>query len=127
MVVEKLMSFQEIVERFQKGENLFDITIEKWRRIRAFLSEKGREHISTVLENAKMGGPFCLEFEQRCNFCPIHSWCRNPEGFYQNVMRYLYLYASTGDLYYKQRAIKEIDKFLEEIRQVKQEMKQRVN
>lgn len=127
MVVEKLMSFQEVVERFQRGENLFDITIEKWKRIRAFLAEKGREHVPTVLENARLGGPFCLEFNQQCNFCPIRQWCRDPEGFYQNVMRYLYLYASTGDLYYKQRAIKEIDRFLEEIRQYKQEIRQRVN
>ncbi len=127
MVVERLLSFQDIVERFRKGENLFDITIEKWRRIRNFLSKKGREDMPAILENARMGGPFCLEFNQQCSLCPLISWCRDPNGFYQNVMRYLYMYASTGDYYYKQRAIKEIDKFLEEIRQYKQTVKQRIN
>lgn len=125
--MEKLLSLQEIVEKFQKGENLFDITIEKWRRIRNFLKEKGKEVVPIILDNARTGGPFCLEFNQQCSLCIIKQWCRDPNGFYQNVMRYLYMYASTGDYYYKQRAIKEIDKFIEEISKFKETIKERIN
>ena len=127
MVVERLLSFQDIVERFQKGENLFDITIEKWRRIRKSLSEAGKDELQPILENARMGGPFCLEYNQQCNLCPINRWCRDPNGRYQNIMRSLYMYASSGDYYFKQQALKEIDKFLEEIKQYKQAVKQRIN
>jgi len=127
VVAKGLLSFQEIVERSQKGENLFDIAFEKWKRIRNCLFEKGKEELPAILENARMVGPFCVEFNFQCSLCPITHWCRDTNGFYQNIMRYLYLYGSTGDYYYKQRAIKEIDKFLEELSRFKQDFLKRAN
>lgn len=124
---ERLLSFRDIVERFKRGEDLFDITIEKWKRIRNSLSEAAREELQPILENARMGGPFCLEYNQQCNLCPLNRWCRDPNGRYQNIMRFLYMYASSGDYHFKQQALKEIDRFVEEIGDHKKTVKQRLN
>jgi len=124
----RLLSFQEIVEMFQRGENLFDITIEKWERIRRSLAEaKDRRDMIPILENARTGGAFCLEYQNNCPLCPIQKWCRPPEGRYQNIMRFLYMFATSGELYFKEQAEREIDRFLNEMRKFKEELHQRLN
>ena len=124
---ERLLSFRDIVERFQRGEDLFDITIEKWKRIKRSLSEAASDELQPILDNARMGGPFCLEYNQQCNLCPIHKWCRDPNGRYQNIMRSLYMFATSGDYYFKQQALKEIEQFLDEMEDHKWAVKQRLN
>jgi len=54
----RLLTFQEIVERFRKGGNLFDITIEKWMRIKeSLLSLEEMSELGPIIESARMGGP----------------------------------------------------------------------
>lgn len=124
----RLLSFQEIVDRVRRGENLFDITIDKWRRIKNSLHRVGElREMVPILANARMSGAFCLEYDQSCPLCPIQKWCRDPEGRYQNIMRSLYMFAASGERHFKEQAIKEIDRFLSEMEQYREEVRQRLN
>ena len=110
---ERLLSFRDVVGRFQRGEDLFDITIEKWKRIKRSLSEAASDELQPILDNARMGGLSCLEFNQQCNLCPIQKWCRDPNARSQHNMRSLYLFTTRGDFYCKSQAFPETETFLD--------------
>ena len=123
-----LLTLQEIVTRFRKGGNLFDITIEKWKRIRECLvSLEQDSDVGPIIESSRTGGAFCLEYQEDCLICPIEKWCKDPHGTYQTIVKLMYMYAADGHEGYKEQALRHIEKFLEEMEECKEEFRRRLH
>ncbi len=123
-----MLTFQEIVERFRRGESLFDITIEKWTRIKeSLLALEAMPELGPIIESARMGGAFCLEHQENCLICPIEKLCKDPYGTYQTIVKLVYMYAATGQREFKELALKHIEKFLEEMEECKEEFRRRLH
>ena len=124
----RLLSLQEITARYRRGENLFDITIEKWTGIRDSLdSLEELSDLSPIIKSARTGGAFCLEFQEDCLICPLEKWCKDPQGTYQTIVKLMYLYASSGQKEFKHQTLKHIEKFLEEMEEYKEEFRRRLH
>jgi hypothetical protein len=125
---QRLMTLQVIVARVKRGENLFDITIEKWKRIKdAIISMEEVSEVEAIIDCARMGGAFCLEYQENCLICPIEKWCKDPQGIYQTIVKLMYIYASSGQKGLKQLTVKHIEKFLEEMQECKEEFRRRLH
>lgn len=98
-----LMSEQEMMEKYQRGEDHFELVIEKWNRIRDFLDFAfSKEDFVSVLRAAYVIIPFCLELGKRnqCFKCPIKKVCvpeGDKESFWMALVRLLHAYALAGD------------------------------
>jgi hypothetical protein len=124
----RLLSFQEIVARYRRGENLFDITIEKWTGIKdALHTMEELSELGTIIKSARTGGAFCLEYQEDCLICPLEKWCKDPQGTYQTIVKLMYLYASSGQKEWKHQTLKHIEKFLEELEEYKEEFRRRLH
>ncbi len=124
----KLLTSQEIVERFRQGMNLFDITIEKWVGIRdSLISLEKITELGPIIRSARTGGAFCLEYQENCLICPLEKWCKDPHGTYQTIVKLMYLYAASGQKTYREQAIRHIEKFLEEMEEYKEEFRRRLH
>jgi len=107
----RLMTFQDIVTRYRRGENLFDITIDKWTGIKdSFHDVEQLSELAPIIRSARSGGAFCLEYQESCLICPLERWCRDQEGTYQTIVKLMYLYASSGHQEFKNQTIRHIDK-----------------
>jgi hypothetical protein len=124
----RLLTFQDIVTRYRRGENLFDITIEKWAGIKdSFHSLEQMSELGPIIKSARSGGAFCLEYQESCLICPLERWCKDQEGTYQTIVKLMYLYASSGQKEFKNQTLKHIEKFLEELEEYKEEFRRRLN
>lgn len=124
----ELLTFQDIVARYRSGENLFDITIEKWMRIKkSLLSLEKMSDVGPIIESARMGGAFCLEYQEQCVICPIEKWCKDPQGTYQTIVKLIYLYAASDQNGYREQALRLIDNFLKEMEECKEEFRRRLH
>jgi hypothetical protein len=124
----RLLTLQEIVSRYRRGENLFDITIEKWAGIKdSFYSLEELSDLGPIIRSARTGGAFCLEYQENCLICPLEKWCKDPQSTYQTIVKLMYLYASSGQKEFKNQTIKNIEKFLEELEEYKAEFRRRLN
>jgi hypothetical protein len=124
----RLLTFQDIVARYRRGENLFDITIDKWTGIKdSFHAAEQMSELGPIIRSARSGGAFCLEYQESCLICPLERWCRDQEGTYQTIVKLMYLYASSGHQEFKNQTIRHIDKFLEELEEYKEEFRRRLN
>ena len=66
-----LLTFKEIITRYKRGENTFDLSLEKWVRIRESLKNALTvSHFKEILEAAVIKAPFCLENQDNCVICP---------------------------------------------------------
>ena len=83
--------------------------------------------MAAIIESARTGGAFCLEYRENCLLCPIQMWCRNPTGAYQTAVRLMYMFATSGQQRYKEQARRHINQFLDEMRQYWQESQRRLN
>jgi hypothetical protein len=127
-MMNRLLSFQEIVARYRRGENLFDITIEKWTGIKDSLHAlEELSELGIIIKSARTGGAFCLEYQEDCLICPLEKWCKDPEGTYQTIVKLMYLYASSGHKEWKHQILKYIEKFLEELEEYKEEFRRRLH
>lgn len=124
----RLLSLHEITARYRRGENLFDITIEKWAGIRDSLdSLEELSDLSPIIKSARTGGAFCLEFQEDCLICPLEKWCKDPQGTYQTIVKLMYIYASSGQKEYKNQIEKHVEKFLEELEEYREEFRRRLH
>jgi len=56
-----LVTFQEILARYEAGENAFDLTLEKWGRIRKFVENAFTlQHFRETLDGAVIKVPLCF-------------------------------------------------------------------
>ncbi|MFX0197793.1 MAG: hypothetical protein ACFFCW_16860 [Candidatus Hodarchaeota archaeon] len=94
-----LATFQELVTRYERGENAFDLTLEKWVRIRECLeSAATMPHFREILEAAVIKVPLCLENQDNCALCPLHAICsRGGEGSFGKFMWAIQAYCIAGE------------------------------
>ncbi|MDL1956324.1 MAG: hypothetical protein LWW95_04655 [Candidatus Desulfofervidus auxilii] len=117
-----LISFQEMKERYERGEDPFALTLEKWVRIKNYLNvteEIGYPELIKLLEAVMMKIPFCFEYESNCNLCPLERLCQKfPSTYHQILGLFHYLLATNAPLP-KPYLIQLIDKLMVEIEEAK--------
>jgi hypothetical protein len=73
----QLMTISEMRDRYKKKEDPFDLTIEKWIRIRRFLDTASTvSDFNNLFQAANVAIPFCFEYQPRdCAGCPLEKMC----------------------------------------------------
>lgn len=124
-----LLTFQEMVTRYEGGENAFDLSLEKWVRIREFIKTAfTTSHFDEVLEAAALKVPLCLQHKDNCGICPLEAICsRGQEGSFMKFMRAIQAYCIAGDLLPKSSLLDLADQVISELESCKVESRKRVN
>ncbi|MFB0507204.1 MAG: hypothetical protein ACETWT_10780 [Thermodesulfobacteriota bacterium] len=124
-----LLTYQEMVTRYEGGENAFDLTLEKWVRIREFIKTAFTTlQFDEVLEAAALKVPLCLEHEDNCGLCPLEAICsRGQEGSFMKFIRAIQAYCIAGDLLPKSSLLGLTDQIISELESCKTESLKRVN
>ena len=124
-----LLMFQEMVTRYERGENAFDLTLEKWVRIRESIKIAfTTSHFDEVLEAAAIKVPLCLENQDNCGICPLETLCTTGgEGSYMRFMRAIQAYCIAGDLLPKSPLLTLTDQIISELESCKRESLKRIH
>jgi hypothetical protein len=82
MKMSELMSFSEIQRRYENKEDPFDLTMEKWIRIRQFAdTAQTLRDFQQLLDASNVAVPFCFEYQRNdCSGCPLESLCGPGRG-----------------------------------------------
>lgn len=118
----QLFTIKEMRERFQKRDDPFDLTIEKWVRIRKFIETAlALSDFQELLRGAVVAVPFCFEYQMKgCLGCPLEKVCGGGRGEkFQRIMRLIQAYTLAGDMLPKERLISEINDFLMELEMIR--------
>jgi len=123
----QLMTFSEMQKRYQKKEDPFDLTIEKWIRIRSFVDTASTLSDSQALfQAANVAVPFCVEYQRKnCLGCPLEKICGPGKG--EKLLKVMKLIQThvwailAGNMLSKERLISEIDSLLTELKELKRE------
>jgi len=125
----QLMTISEIRDRFTRREDPFDLTIEKWVRIREYLDNASTlSSFEELLQAANTAVPFCFEYQIKdCLGCPLEKTCARGEGEnFLKVMSLIQLHVFAilaGNMLAKDPLISEIDGLLRELEMLKAESK----
>jgi hypothetical protein len=78
----QLMTFFQMQERYQRKEDPFDLTIEKWVRIRSFVEAASiLSDYQALFQAANVAVPFCFEYQRNnCLGCPLEKICGPGKG-----------------------------------------------
>ena len=78
----QLMTLPEMRKRYQEREDPFDLTIEKWIRIRSFVDTASTlNDYQALLQGANVAVPFCFEYQiKACSGCPLENICGRGRG-----------------------------------------------
>jgi len=125
----QLMTFSEMQKRYQEREDPFDVTIEKWVRIRSFVDTASTlNDYQALLQAAIVAVPFCFEYQiKACTGCPLENVCGRGRG--EKLLRVMkriqthVLAILAGNTLPKERLIAEIDGLLTELKKLKPESK----
>jgi len=118
----QLLTLQDMREKFRRGDDPFDVTVEKWGRIRKFAeTATGLEYFQELLQGANVGVPFCFEYQVKgCLGCPLGKICGRGGGKrFLQIMRLTQAYALAGDMLPKQILVSEIEDFVMELEVVR--------
>jgi hypothetical protein len=124
--IKELITIEEMRERIQKKDDPFDLTIEKWIRIRKFLeTAMTLSDFQELLQGATIAVPFCFEYQVKgCLGCPLERICARGRGErFLRVMRLIQAYTIAGDMLPKERLVSEIDDFLMELEMIRAKYK----
>ena len=112
-----LVTYQEIVARYERGENGFDLTLEKWVRIRESLGKAFTvSHFKAILDAAVIKVPLCLEYRDNCALCPLGDVCsRGRKGSFGKFIRAIQAYCIAGDLLPKPPLLRLADHIISEL------------
>jgi len=124
-----LLKYQDMVTRYASGENAFDLTLEKWVKIRESIKTAfTTSHFDELLEAAAIKVPLCLEHEDNCAICPLETLCTTGgEGSYMRFMRAIQAYCIAGDLLPKSPLLTLTDQIISELESCKQESLKRIH
>ena len=117
----ELMSFSEIQRRYENEEDPFDLTMEKWIRIRQFAdTAQTLGDFQQLLDASNVGVPFCIEYQRKdCVGCPLENLCGPGRGEkLLKVMRLIqthYLAILAGNSVPKGPLITEIEELMEQL------------
>jgi len=121
----QLMTISEVQDRYKKEEDPFDLTIEKWVRIRDFLDTASTlSNFEELSQAANVAVPFCFEYQIKdCLGCPLEKTCDRGEGEkLLKVRRLIQIHALAilaGNVLLKEPLISEVDGLLMELEMVK--------
>ncbi len=118
-----LVTFQEIVARYEAGENAFDLTLEKWVRIRRSVENAfALQHFREILDGAVIKVPLCFEYKDNCSICPLYAICtRGQDGSFGKFVRALQAYCIAGDLLPKSSLLGLADQIISDLESCKME------
>ena len=120
----ELLFIEEMKERFEKKEDPFDLTIEKWTRIRKF-SETAttKEDFVGILDSSGLIVPLCIVYKRDCPKCPLDKICGSENGKFSRVMRVINAFTLVGDILPKETLLSELDSFINELEMVRAKSK----
>ena len=126
----QLMTFFEMQKRYQKKEDPFDLTIEKWVRIRSFADTASTlSDYQALFQAANVAVPFCVEYQRKnCLGCPLEKICGPGKG--EKLLKVMKLIQThvwailAGNTLPRERLIAEIDGLLTELKKLKPESKE---
>jgi hypothetical protein len=116
--VSQLMTASEMQERYRGKEDPFDLSLEKWARIRRALNRSVTlGDFKDLFNAAAIPTPFCYEYQARgCYGCPLETICARGRGEkFIKVMRIIQAYVLAGDMLPQGPLISEVDTFLLEL------------
>jgi hypothetical protein len=127
--MKKLMDFKEMEKRYSGGEDSLELTVEKWTRIYEFLeSAFSMGHFSEVLQAAVVPLFLCVEYKDRCEFCPLFRICkRGRSEEFNRVMRVMQAYVIAGDILPKDPILGIVGNFIEELKKCENDAKGRAH
>lgn len=111
----ELLFIQEMKERFEK-EDPFDLTVEKWTKIRKF-SEGATtaEDFEKILDSSGLIVPFCIIHKRNCSECPLDNICGSEKEKFSRIMRIIDAFSAAGDVLPKEVLLNELDSFISEL------------
>ena len=112
-----LVTFREIAARYERGENAFDLTLEKWVKIRDSLKHAcTMSHYREILDAAVIKVLLCLEYQDNCGVCPLGAICsRAEEGSFNEFMQAMQAYCIAGELLPKSPLLALADQIISEM------------
>ena len=121
-----LVTFQEIVTRYEAGENAFDLTVGKWVRIRESLEKTFTvSHFKEILDVASIKVPLCLQYKQykdNCALFPLWTvYGKGEEGSFGKFIRAIQAYCIAGDFLPKSILLGLADEIISELESRKRE------
>lgn len=122
----QLMTVSEMRDRWQKREDPFDLTIEKWNRIRHFVDSASTvTDFNDLLRAANVAVPFCFQYQVRgCTGCPLETICgQGRAGKLVKVMKLLQFYGYAilaGNVPLKESLFSEVDGLITEVKTIKE-------
>jgi hypothetical protein len=128
-VMGNLVTFQEILSRYEAGENAFDLTLEKWGKIRKSVENAFTlQHFREILDGAVIKVPLCFEYKDNCSICPLHGICsRGQDGSFSKFVRALQAYCIAGDLLPKSPLLRLADQIISELESCKTESSKKMS
>ncbi len=120
----KLMDLKEMERRYSKGEDALDLTIEKWVSIYDFIETAfSLEHFADVLQAAVVPIFLCVEYRDRCEFCPLFRICEKGKSEqFNKVIRMIQSYTIAGDILPRNPLLSVVGDFVEELKRCKREV-----
>ncbi|MCX8044662.1 MAG: hypothetical protein N3B18_11150 [Desulfobacterota bacterium] len=119
----RLMSFEEMKQRYESGEDSLELVLEKWERI--FHNAKTvfhLQHFQDILKAAVVPIFLCAEYANQCRICPIFRVCRQGTSEdWVNLMRVLQAYAIAGDLLPRDTLLGHIETFVNKLKSCREE------
>ena len=121
--MKKLMDFKEMEQKYNSGEDSLELTIEKWIRILDFLdSAFSLDHFNEALQAAMVPLFLCVEYRDRCDFCPLFRVCeRGRSQVFNKVVRVMQAYTVAGDILPKDTLIGVVENFVNELHKCQNE------
>lgn len=113
-----LITFEEMRERTLRGEDPFDLTVEKWMRIKRFVEEvSDPAEFQSLPHAASLVVPFCFKYQVLlCKGCPLFGLCGAGKGErFLRIVRLIHAYAIAGDILPKEILLSEIDEIILEV------------
>jgi len=114
----RLMSFEEMKNRYDNGEDSLELALEKWERI--FQNSKTvfhLQHFQDILKAAVVPIFLCAEYANQCRMCPIFTVCRQGTSEdWINLLRVLQAYAIAGDILPRETLTGHLDLFVQKLK-----------
>ncbi len=121
--MKKLMDFKEMELKYNGGEDSLELTLEKWIRIYDFLeSAFSLDHFNEALQAAMVPLFLCVEYRDRCEFCPLFRVCeRGRSEIFNKVVRVMQAYTIAGDILPKDTLLGVVENFVNELHKCQHE------
>ncbi|MDX1778357.1 MAG: hypothetical protein R3339_05715 [Thermodesulfobacteriota bacterium] len=121
--MKKLMDFKEMEQKYNSGEDSLELTIEKWIRILEFLETAfSLDHFNEALQAAMVPLFLCVEYRDRCDFCPLFRVCeRGRSQIFNKVVRVMQAYTIAGDILPKETLLGVVENFVDELHKCQNE------